>query len=136
MKKNFYVIPATICLGLCVSLSSCNDDKESKTNSVATSTEASAKDSKTNLSADEFIAKANKLIETETPEFNAAQWVYETYITDDSGILASKASERFMTIQKDLLAEARNYKNATMSVATSKAYTNLTQGKELLPPDN
>lgn len=84
---------------------------------------------------DDFIADANKKYADTTPEYNAAQWAYETYINDDTGLLATKASERRMNMEKELLANARQYKDVAMSATTTKAYTNLTKGKELLPPD-
>lgn len=87
------------------------------------------------MSADAFIAEANKKLDVATLENNTAQWVYETYINDDSGLLAAKTSERFMTTEKELLARAREYQQSPMDPITAKAYTNLTKGKELLPPD-
>lgn len=86
-------------------------------------------------SVDQFIADANKKYLDNYQEFNAAQWVYATYINDDSALLASKANEKWMAMEKELLAEARVYQNTPMSPTTKKAYTNLTQGKTLLPPD-
>lgn len=86
-------------------------------------------------SADEFIASANKTYLDNYIEYSAAQWLYVTYINDDSALLATKANEKWMAIEKELLAEARLYKDAPMSAQTQKAYINLTQGKTLLPPD-
>lgn len=129
MNNFFSLKPITFCFAaMLLSLSACKE-KEAEQEKVISQTKQQA-------SAAEFIAKANKTIEEAMPEYNAAQWVYESYITDDSGLLATKATERYMTMQKSLLAEARNYKNATMDAATTKAYTNLTKGESLLPPDN
>lgn len=86
-------------------------------------------------SAEQFIAEVNKRYEEETREYNAAQWVYNTYINEDSGLLATKASERLMAMEKEILSQARKYKDAEMDPATAKAYSNLTKGKTLLPPD-
>lgn len=85
--------------------------------------------------ADEFIADVNQRYLDIGRETTAAQWAYVTYINDDTALLASKANERFMAFEKEVLSEARNYKNKTMSADTAKAYTNLTLGKTLLPPD-
>ncbi len=84
---------------------------------------------------DEFIDAANKKLDVATQENNSAQWVYETYINDDSALIAAKSSENFLTTQKALLAQAREYQQAPMNPVTAKAYTNLTKGRELLPPD-
>lgn len=86
-------------------------------------------------SADEFIAYVNKTYLDNYYEYNAAQWVYVTYLNDDSALLATKANEKWMAIEKELLSEARLYKDAPMSAETQKAYINMTQGKTLLPPD-
>ncbi len=86
-------------------------------------------------SADEFIAGVNKTYLENYQEFNAAQWVYVTYLNDDSALLATKANEKWMAMEKELLSEARLYKDVPMSAETKKAYINMTQGKTLLPPD-
>ena len=86
-------------------------------------------------SADEFIASANKTYLDNYYEYNAAQWVYVTYLNDDTAMLATKANEKWMAMEKELLSEARHYKDAPMSAETNKAYINMTQGKTLLPPD-
>lgn len=86
-------------------------------------------------SAEEFIAGVNKRYKEETREYNAAQWVYNTYINEDSGLLATEASERLMAMEKEVLSQARKYKGAEMDPVTAKAYSNLTSGKTLLPPD-
>src|SRR5690606_1328197 len=51
-------------------------------------------------------------------------------------ILATKAAERGMELEKAILADARKYLNADMNPVTAKAYANLTKGKTLLPPDS
>lgn len=84
---------------------------------------------------DAFIADVSQRYMENAREVSAAQWAYVTYINDDTALLASKANERFMAFEKEVLAEAREFKNHPMSVATAKAYTNLTLGKTLLPPD-
>lgn len=86
-------------------------------------------------SADAFIADVNQRYLDINREMNAAQWAYVTYINEDTALLAAKAYERYMEFEKGVLAEARAFKNAPMSVATARAYANLTLGKTLLPPD-
>src|SRR5688572_7520906 len=99
------------------------------------SDQAVATPAKPTKSVDEFIAGANKTYIDNYYEYNAAQWVYVTYLNDDSAMLATKANEKWMAMEKELLAEARLYKDAPMSAETKKAYINMTQGKTLLPPD-
>jgi len=98
----------------------------------STSEQTSAAPAKT---VDEFIAEVNKKYLDNTYEYNAAQWTYVTYINDDTALLATKSNEKLMAMEKEMLAEARLYKDAPMSAETKKAYRNLTQGKTLLPPD-
>lgn len=86
-------------------------------------------------SVDQFIDEANKKYFDSYREYNAAQWVYVTYLNDDTELLATKSNENLMSLEKELLSEARVYKNQPMSPVTQKAYINLTQGKSLLPPD-
>jgi peptidyl-dipeptidase A len=84
---------------------------------------------------EEFIDAANKKLDVAALENNTAQWVYENFITDDTALISAKSSENFLTIQKALLSQAREYQQAPMSPVTAKAYTNLTKGRDLLPPD-
>ena len=86
-------------------------------------------------SADEFIADVNQRYLDMNREMNAAQWAYVTYINEDTALIAAKTYERYMEFEKGVLAEAREFKQSPMSASTAKAYTNLTLGKTLLPPD-
>ena len=87
------------------------------------------------MTVDEFIDEANKKLDVATLENNTAQWVYESFITDDSALISAKSSEQFLTTQKELQAHARDYQQVPMNPTTAKAYTNLTKGSDLLPPD-
>ncbi|WP_331344303.1 M2 family metallopeptidase [Cellvibrio sp. UBA7661] len=89
----------------------------------------------TTKSADAFIADVNQRYLDMNREMNAAQWAYVTYINEDTALIAAKTYERYMEFEKGVLAEAREFKQSPMSASTAKAYTNLTLGKTLLPPD-
>lgn len=82
-----------------------------------------------------FIADVNRRYMEIYRETNAAQWAYVTYLNEDTALLATKANERLMALDKEILAEAREFSEQPMAAATAKAYTNLTLGKTLLPPD-
>ena len=121
---------ALCCLGACSKSDQSTNDQSNSDPSVQNRTStAPAK------SADEFIAGVNQTYLDNYLEYNAAQWVYVTYINDDSALLATKANEKWMAMEKELLSEARLYKDAPMSAVTKKAYVNMTQGKTILPPD-
>lgn len=119
------ILCSGIALCCLVYLSACS--KAPSSNEVANSAPAK--------SVDEFMADANKTYFDNYQEFNAAQWVYVTYLNDDSALLATKANEKWMAMEKELLSAARIYQNSPMSADTKKAYINMTQGKTLLPPD-
>ena len=51
------------------------------------------------MTVDEFIGEANKKLDVATLENNTAQWVYESFITDDSALISAKSSEQFLTTQ-------------------------------------
>ncbi len=131
LRSILFTSIALCCLGACSKSPSTDSEPADKKMEVADK-KAEAAPTK---SADEFIASVNKTYLDNYLEYNAAQWVYVTYINDDSALLATKANEKWMAMEKELLAEARLYKDASMSAETKKAYVNMTLGKTLLPPD-
>lgn len=86
-------------------------------------------------SVGEFIDSVNRRYEDAVREYSAANWVYMTYINEDSALLASKANERFMALNKEVLAEARQYHDHEMTDEERQAYRKLTLGQTILPPD-
>ncbi|HSC66817.1 MAG TPA: M2 family metallopeptidase [Cellvibrio sp.] len=121
-----FALRSTAILASCIFLAACQQSSSAK---------SEANNTADKKSADAFIADTNERYLDIAREVNAAQWAYVTYINDDTALLASKANERLMAFEKELLADARNYKDKPMSVPTAKAYANLTLGKVLLPPD-
>lgn len=87
-------------------------------------------------SVDEFIAEVNEKYASINLEANKAQWVYVTYINDDTAFLTEQASARAMAAEKEILSAARQYAAVPMSPTTAKAFNNLTKGSSLLPPDS
>lgn len=124
MNKKLPGIYAMTALASCVVLAACQPS----------STTQNQKAAKKHSAAD-FIADVNTRYLDINRETNAAQWAYVTYLNEDTALIAAKASERLMAFEKEILSEARAYKNSSMSAETAKAYTNLTLGKTLLPPD-
>ncbi len=68
-----------------------------------------AEESKSEETAEEFIARVNREIEEHEKEVAAAAWVRATYITPDTAILAAKAQSRFLAYQNQAVAESRRY---------------------------
>lgn len=116
---------ASALLAACFFLASCQPSAPTKKDAMVAK-----------KSADEFIADINLRYLGIAREVNAAQWAYVTYLNEDTALLSAKANERLMEFEKGVLADARRYKDKPMSPATAKAYTNLTLGKTLLPPDS
>lgn len=126
--RRVFALHTTAVLASCIFLASCQPSSSTKKDEhLDVSTD--------NKSVDTFIADTSERYLEVSREINAAQWAYVTYINDDTAFLASKANERLMEFEKQVLAEARNYKDQPMSAPTAKAYANLTLGKVLLPPD-
>jgi peptidyl-dipeptidase A len=61
------------------------------------------------MTAAEFVEYADARIDEISKEFNAAQWVYATYINDDTAILSTNAYSRYMNLEEQLLNQARTY---------------------------
>ncbi len=70
---------------------------------------APAKTTATPADADAFIASVDSDIREHYVEDVAAQWVAATYITQDTGVLEAKSSERSLTRLKDAIEESRQF---------------------------
>lgn len=127
--KPLYALKTTAVLASCIFLAACQPSSSAKKEASDVNKGADKK------TVDAFIADVNNRYLDIYRETNAAQWAYVTYINDDTALLASKANERMMAFDKEVLAEARVFKDKPMSPSTAKAYVNLTLGKTLLPPD-
>ena len=57
--------------------------------------------------ADEFIARVNSEMLEIAKELNAAQWVQQTYITDDTQLLSAKANERYLEYFSHAVEQAK-----------------------------
>jgi peptidyl-dipeptidase A len=61
--------------------------------------------------ADKFVASLNADLRKMLPYTNAAAWLQATYITDDSQMIASRASEEFLAWQARKVEEAKRFKD-------------------------
>ncbi|KAF1709374.1 peptidase M20 [Pseudoxanthomonas kalamensis DSM 18571] len=71
--------------------------------------------------ADEFIVRVNDELRAMYPELTSAQWLSNTYINDDSQLLASKANERYLSQLNDWIEQARKFEGQPMSQETARA---------------
>src|SRR3546814_9477476 len=68
------------------------------------------------------------------PEITAAQWISNTYITDDSKLIAAKSNERFLTQLNSWLEQAKRFEGKEMSPQTARAINLLKIGTAMPPP--
>ena len=86
--------------------------------------------------ADQFVARVNKEMRADYVEATAAQWLSETYINDDSQLVASKANERNLAKVGSYAEAARGYEGKPMTPETARALKLLRLGITIPPPKN
>jgi len=85
-------------------------------------------------SADQFIARANAELTELSRENGAANWVRQTYITDDTAIIAAAASERYAAWHSNMVQQAKQYDGQVLGAETRRALDLLKLGTELPTP--
>ncbi|MDZ4868846.1 MAG: M2 family metallopeptidase [Alphaproteobacteria bacterium] len=97
MKK----LQAALLLGTAMTLASCGEP----------STTAATKPSgpATAAEADKFVDDINADIRRMLPYFSAASWVQATYITDDTQMLSSRATEEYLNWQARRVEESKRF---------------------------
>src|SRR3546814_2946346 len=86
--------------------------------------------------ADQFIERVNGELMAMYPEITAAQWISNTYITDDSKLIAAKSNERFLTQLNSWLEQAKRFEGQEMSPQTARAINLLKIGTPMPPPND
>src|SRR5262245_32287314 len=59
--------------------------------------------------ADKFVEELNADIKRMLPALSAAQWVSQTYITDDTQLISAKANEEFLAWQARRIEESKRF---------------------------
>src|SRR5690348_1413642 len=90
----------------------------------------------TKESADEFVARINKELLELGNVTGAAAWVYATYITPDSELLAAKGDERTKAMLSTLIAQAKAYDGQTLKPETRRAIDLLKLGIPIPAPND
>src|SRR5262245_1891284 len=91
-------------------LASCGEKKpEGQTNAPAAATSESY--AATPEGADKFVADVNADLRRMRPYFSSAQWLQATYITDDSQLISSRATEEFLGWQARRIEESKRFKD-------------------------
>ena len=89
-----------------------------------------------NETADQFVTRVNKEMRADYVEATAAQWLSETYINDDSQLVASKANERNLAKVGNYAEAARGYEGKPMTPETERSLKLLRLGITIPPPKN
>ncbi len=86
--------------------------------------------------ADEFIDRVNAEYRDYWREVNAADWIYVTYINEDSAIVSSLANERYAAWRSRMVKESLAYADHEVSPETRRALDFLKQGAILVAPND
>jgi peptidyl-dipeptidase A len=71
-------------------------------------------------SAEAFLAEVNTQLEVLGKQGGAAGWVRSTYITEDTGVLAARASEDYLRFHSESVARARVYDGQELDARTRR----------------
>ena len=88
------------------------------------------------LSAKEFVNELNSEMDEMGRESSAAYWVRATYINEDTAVLASRASERWLEFHTRAVKEAARYEELPKDVETERALELLKLGSSAPAPDD
>ncbi|MDZ7645293.1 MAG: M2 family metallopeptidase [Woeseiaceae bacterium] len=86
--------------------------------------------------ADEFVARLNDELRELGRQVGAANWVRATYITHDTAILATAASERYAAWHSRSVAESLRFADESLSPSTARALKLLKLGTSEPAPDD
>jgi len=86
--------------------------------------------------ATEFVARLNEELAELTREIGAANWVRSTYITEDTAILVSKASERYAEWHSRSVKASMAYDGMALAPQTRRALDLLKLGTSAPAPDD
>ena len=87
-------------------------------------------------SAEEFVARIDKEGTELSKELNAAFWVRNTYITPDTAVLASKAGERGLEFESNMVKQATRYRGTEMDSITARAIELILRGSSAPAPND
>lgn len=85
---------------------------------------------------DEFIARANAELVELNRETGAANWVRQTYITDDTAIIAAAADEKYAAWHSNIVQQAKQYGGEELGAEARRALDLLKLGTELPTPSD
>ena len=86
--------------------------------------------------AGEFVARANAELKELGKELGAANWVRSTYITEDTAIIASAASEKYSAWHSTMVKQALAYEGQELDPSTRRAIELLKLGTAAPAPND
>ncbi len=86
--------------------------------------------------ADQFVERVNQELEELNTEGGAAGWVRATYITEDTAILSSLASQRYSAWHSKTVADSLGFAGQSMTPASARALEQLKLGISAPAPNN
>ncbi len=122
--KHFVKILASMTLALF--LAACSQEASDEPAAAAAPTET----------AEEFVARANAELKELGREIGATNWVRATYITQDTAILASAASEKYSAWHGKMVEQALAYEGQELDPSTRRAIELLKLGTSAPAPDD
>ena len=96
--------------------------------------EQAAADAASKETADQFVARVNAELVELNRESGAANWVRQTYITDDTAIIAAAAREKYAAWHSATVQRANQYDDEALTHETRRALDLLKLGTELPAP--
>ena len=86
--------------------------------------------------AEEFVDRANSEIRDLGAELEAASWVRNTYITRDTAVIASAASEKYAKWHSEMVQQAVAYDSHELDASTRRALNLLKLGTSAPAPND
>lgn len=85
-------------------------------------------------SAPDFVARLNSEMATLADQRLTAEWVEETYLTEDTQRLAAQATDRYLAYYAQAVTQAATYAGQPMEAATARALEVLKHRVSAAPP--
>jgi peptidyl-dipeptidase A len=93
-------------------------------------------DQPTTPTAEVFLDDVNAQLKGLGKQMGAAGWVRSTYITEDTGVLAARASEDYLKFHSEAVAGSRAYSGQGLDSRTTRDLMQLKLGTSMPAPDD
>jgi peptidyl-dipeptidase A len=110
--------------------------QSSRTTPPSQTTAAASKKKPTAAEARTFVDRVNADLKKLYTEAARAEWIKNTYITDDTETLAAQAGEKLMIYQSQVIKEAASFDGLSLDPATARALLLLRLSPDLPAPND